>query len=418
MASVWPQTTVRADHAVSGVGGMEFADLAQRFGTPLYVMDSADMISRMQRYRAAAGPDVTVLYASKALCVTGVIRLAHQQGLGVDVASAGELATALRAGVPGADLAMHGNNKSTAELAMALDAGVGRIVVDSLDEIDRLASLNRPATVLLRLTPGIMASTHSYVATGGDDQKFGLSISHGLATRAVGRLQSLPQVHLAGLHVHIGSNISSAQEFSAGISTIAEFAAGAGIDLEELNLGGGLGIAYTSADRVPSIERHIEVLLAAVDAALPRRPRLYVEPGRSIVGPAGVTLYTVGTVKHVPQVRSFAAVDGGMSDNPRPSLYGARYTVAAVRSATNQVPYTLAGKHCESGDVLAHDVMLPADLRAGDLVVVAATGAYGHSMASNYNRLPRPAMVAVAQGSARLLVRRESLEDVLALDVG
>lgn len=415
--AVWPTTVTRDGAAVTGVGGVAFATLADRFDTPLYVVDRREMVDRMRRYRAALGPEVDVFYASKALCVTGVLRTALDEGLGIDVASAGELATALRAGAPGQRIVMHGNNKSEAELAMALDAGVGRIVVDSLDEIDRLAATDRPATVHLRLTPGIMAATHSHVATGADDQKFGLSIRHGLATRAVGRLGGLPKLRLAGLHVHIGSNISSVEDFSRGVATIAEFAAGAGIDLEELNLGGGLGIAYTVDDDVPSIEAHAEAMLKAVDDALPLRPRLMVEPGRSIVGPAGVTVYRVGTVKHIGDVRSFAAVDGGMSDNLRPALYGARYTVAATRPAANYVPYTLAGKHCESGDVLATGVSLPADLKAGELVVVAATGAYGHSMASNYNRLPRPAMVAVADGEARLLVRRETLEDLLGLDV-
>lgn len=413
---VWPQTATADGNAVTGVGGLTFAELAARFDTPLYIVDHTEMVDRMRRYRAALGPQVQVLYASKALCVTGVIRTAIEEGFGVDVASAGELATARRAGAPGARIVMHGNNKSMDELRLALDADVGRIVVDSLDEIDRLAALDRPATVHLRLTPGIMAPTHSYVATGAEDQKFGLSIRHGLATRAVSRLQSLPKIRLAGLHVHIGSNIAAADEFSAGIATIAEFASGAGIDLQELNLGGGLGIAYTTEDRVPSIEQHAKVLLAAVDAALAVRPRLSVEPGRSIVGPAGVTLYRVGTVKHVPGVRSFAAVDGGMSDNLRPALYGARFTVAATRPAVNYVPYTLAGKHCESGDVLAHDVPLPADLHADELVVVAATGAYAHSMSSNYNRIPRPAMVRVVDGRADLLVRRETIEDLLALD--
>lgn len=413
---VWPQTATIDGDAVTGIGGLSLTELAERFGTPLYIMDRSEMVDRMRRYRAALGPRVQVLYASKALCVTGVIRTALAQGLGIDVASAGELVTALRAGATGEQIVMHGNNKSTQELSLALDAKVGRIVVDSLDEIDRLAALDRAATVQLRLTPGIMAPTHSYVATGADDQKFGLSIRHGLATRAVSRLQALPKLRLAGLHVHIGSNIAAAEEFSAGIATIAEFADGAGIELDELNLGGGLGIAYTAEDQVPSIEQHAEVLLAAVDAALPVRPQLSVEPGRSIVGPAGVTLYRVGTVKHVPGVRSFAAVDGGMSDNLRPALYGARFTVAATRPAINYVPYTLAGKHCESGDVLATDVPLPADLRAHELVVMAATGAYGHSMASNYNRIPRPAMVEVSDGKATLLVRRETIEDVLVLD--
>lgn len=414
---VWPGSAEVADGVLAAVGGVAVEDLAERWGTPLYVLDTAEVEARARRYTAALGPDVDVYYASKALCVTQVLRLVRDAGLGVDVASAGELATALAAGVPGERILLHGNNKSTAELRMALDAGVGRIVVDSLDEVERLRAIGRPATVLLRLTPGILSSTHAYVATASDDQKFGLSIARGLASQAVGRIATVPHLRLAGLHVHMGSNITSGEDFARGIATIAGFATAVGMDLAELNLGGGLGIAYTPEDEAPTIESHVATLLEAVDRALPTRPRLAVEPGRSLVGPAGITLYRVGTVKHVPEVSSFAAVDGGLSDNLRPALYGARYTVAATRPGNAQVPYVLAGKHCESGDVLARDVLLPADLRVGDLVATAATGAYGYAMASNYNRIPRPAMVEVRDGRSRLLVRRETIADLLVTDV-
>ncbi len=415
---VWPGTALQAGGAVTHLGGVALADLAAAHGTPLYVVDRAEMVGRMRRWRAAMGEGNDVWYASKALCLTEVLRTAHAEGLGVDVASDGELATALAAGVPGERILLHGNTKSIAELTSALDAGVGRIVVDSLGEIEQLASLRRPARVLLRLTPGFLASTHSSIATAADDQKFGLSIGQGLAEEAVRRLRELPDVHLVGLHVHIGSNIASPDDFAAGIARLGAFAADSGLDLEELNLGGGLGIVYREGDEVPTIEQHVATLRSAVEASLPTVPRLAVEPGRSIVGPSGITLYEVGSVKQVGDVVSFVGVDGGMSDNPRPALYGARYTVAPVApGSAEDRQVVLAGAHCESGDVLVRDVALPGDLVPGDLVAVAATGAYNQSMASNYNRFRRPAVVLVADGRARLLQRRETIADVLARDV-
>lgn len=415
---VWPGTAVLEGRAVTHLGGVALADLAAAHGTPLYVMDRAEMVGRMRRWRAAMGEGNDVWYASKALCLTEVLATAHAEGLGVDVASDGELATALAAGVPGARILLHGNTKSLAELTSALDAGVGRIVVDSLGEIEQLASLGRPARVLLRLTPGFLASTHASIATAGDDQKFGLSIGQGLAEEAVRRLRELPDVHLVGLHVHIGSNIASPDDFAAGIARLGAFAAGSGLELEELNLGGGLGIRYREDDEVPTIEQHVATLRSAVEASLPDVPRLAVEPGRSIVGPAGITLYEVGSVKQVGDVVSFVGIDGGMSDNPRPALYGARYTVAPVSPGGGEDrQVVLAGAHCESGDVLVRDVALPEDLVPGDLVALAATGAYNQAMASNYNRFRRPAVVEVADGRARLLQRRETIADVLARDV-
>lgn len=413
----WPGTAATDRGAVTAVGGVPLADLAARYGTPLYVMDRAEMVGRMRRWRDAMGEGADVWYASKALCLTEVLATAHAEGLGVDVASNGELATAVAAGVPGERITVHGNTKSLAELTIALDAGVGRIVVDSLGEIEQLASLGRPATVLLRLTPGFLASTHSSIATASDDQKFGLSIGHGLAAQAIARLRELPEVHLKGLHVHIGSNIASPDDFAAGIAKLGAFAAEAGLDLEELNLGGGLGIPYQAGDRVPTIEAHVAMLRDAVQASLPTQPRLSVEPGRSIVGPAGVTVYEVGSVKQVGELVSFVGVDGGMSDNPRPALYDAGYTVAPVAPGGPDQRVTLAGAHCESGDILAHDITLPADLVPGDLLAVAATGAYNQSMASNYNRFRRPAVVEVFEGRARLLQRRETIPDMLARDV-
>lgn len=420
---VWPGGTTFLDApegavAVAAIGGVALADLAAAHGTPLYVMDLDEVVERMRRYRAAMGPDTDVFYASKALPIVALLRLAVQEGLGVDVASEGEMLTALHAGVPGERLVLHGNNKDLDELTMALDAGVGRIVVDSLDEVHRLIALGRPATLLLRMTPGVIPDTHSHIATAADDQKFGLSITRGLAQHAVQLLHGASFLRLAGLHLHIGSNIADGDDFAAGIRVVAEFASAAGVDLAELNLGGGLGIRYHADDRAPTIEQHVRTLLTAVDAALPSRPRLAVEPGRSLVGPAGVTLYRVGTVKRIPGVAAFVSVDGGMSDNLRPALYGARYTVAATRPFAAAALHHLAGSHCESGDVLARDVPLPTDVTPGDLVVTAATGAYGYAMANNYNRFRKPAVVGVRGGEARLLVRRQTLEDLVQLDIG
>jgi len=427
-ARVFPAGATFSDGWLTSVGGIGVDELAARYGTPLYVVDAAELLGRMRGWRAAFD-GWSVAYASKALCVAGVLQLATAEGLSVDVASAGELATAQRAAVPGDRLILHGNNKSVAELDQAAHAGVGRVVADSFAELERMADVaerrGHTFDVLLRVTPGVDTSTHAYVRTGHDDSKFGFTLSTGLAAEAVQVAIKLPGVRLRGLHCHLGSQLLSSEvyEHAAGIMTafLAEIADLHGLRLDELNLGGGLGITY--ADESPvTVEEHAAALRAAVATGVRRYGlpplRVTVEPGRAIVGPAGLTLYEVGTVKSLDGGRTYLSVDGGMSDNPRPALYGARHTFVAAgppRRGTNR-RVDVVGKHCESGDLLGRDVELPADLAAGDLVAVGATGAYTHAMASNYNRLPRPAMVLVTEGRAQQLVRRETIDDVLSRD--
>ncbi|MDP9405567.1 MAG: diaminopimelate decarboxylase [Actinomycetota bacterium] len=429
----FPRSAVFDGARLAAVGGVAVEQLAATWGTPLYVLDRAELVARIQAYRRAFGDDVAIVYAAKALCVVGLLQLVAGEGLGVDVTSAGELCTAERAGFPMARVVFHGNNKSREELADAVRLGVGRIVVDSPAELERVAALGArrgsPVAVLLRVTPGVAASTHAFIATGHDDVKFGFPLSTGMAADAVATALALPGVDVRGLHCHIGSQITASGGFQAAATALcrlrAEVHARCGTALPELNLGGGLGIAYTRDDEVLGIDEYAGDLLAAVHAQTAddglSAPRVTVEPGRSLVGPAGVTLYTVGTVKHEPRLRTWASVDGGMSDNLRPALYGARYEVVAAgaphAATVDTRRYAVAGKHCETGDVVAADVELPADLGEGDLLAVAATGAYGYAMASNYNRLPRPAMVMVGDGRVELVVRRETVEDVLSHDV-
>jgi diaminopimelate decarboxylase len=428
----FPRTTVFGGGRLVEIGGVDVTTLVGDFGTPLYVLDRAELEGRMAEWRDAFAPD-TVAYAGKALLVVGVAELVARAGLSLDVASAGELHTALRAGFPPERVFFHGNNKSTRELEHGVRAGVGRIVVDNLTELARVSALGtqleRRVGVHLRVTPGIEAGGHDFIRTGRDDSKFGFSVSAGLAERAVEEAHAAPGVDLHGLHCHLGSQITASDAFVAAADVLVGVMARARerhrITLDELNLGGGVAIVYEPADEAPvPVAEHARTLRAAVGEACALRglptPRLVVEPGRAIAGPAGVSLYTIGTVKDIPGVRTYVAVDGGLSDNLRPALYGARYTfVAAGRGpeVRERRPVTVAGKHCESGDIIGRDVLLPVDLREDDLIAVAATGAYGYAMASNYNRLPRPAMVLVGDGEARLLVRRESLDDVLSHDV-
>jgi diaminopimelate decarboxylase len=361
-----------------------------------------------------------------------VLQLAAAEGLWVDVASRGELETAVRAGYPMDRVIHHGNNKGRDELTTAVELGVGRIVVDSLSELDRVAELGRAAgrdvDIMVRITPGVDADTHTHIATGHDEAKFGLSLAAGLAHTAIDRALKGDGVALRGLHSHVGSQLVTTAAFEAAVATLVSLLADVhrrhDVWLDELNVGGGLGIAYTPYEAELSIPEYAAGLRHAIAREVQRQnvptPRIIVEPGRSIAGPAGITLYTVGTIKDVPGVCTFAAVDGGMSDNLRPSLYGARYEVVPAGGApttADKHPFNVVGKHCETGDVLAAGVWLPGDLAEGDLLAVAATGAYGHAMASNYNRLGRPAMVLVGDGRARLLVRRESLDDIVGHDV-
>jgi diaminopimelate decarboxylase len=412
------------------IGGVATTELAAAFGTPLWVVDEADLRERCRRY-VQGFPDVEVAYASKAWCNLGILQIVDEEGLLIDVASGGELHTALTAGVDPSRLILHGNNKSEAELDRALEVGVGRIVVDSLDELGRLEALATArgvtATCWLRITPGIDAHTHEYVRTGHDDSKFGFTLSLGLADAALQAARDLAHIEVVGVHAHIGSQIFGTDPFMANaevcLDLLARWRDEHGVVLEELNLGGGMGIRYTHEDHPVDVARYGKAVLEAVDdrcAALDfPRPRLVVEPGRAIVGPSTVTLYEIGTVKTLPGLTTWVSVDGGMSDNIRPALYDAEHEVALASRVSDAEPraVTVVGKHCESGDLVREHAPLPGDLRVGDLLAVAATGAYTESMASNYNRLPRPGAVLVRDGQVRELIRRETYDDLLRRDV-
>ncbi len=426
----WSLTADRDARGVLTVGGLPVDALAEEHGTPLLVVDGADLRERCRRFTAAFGTDA-VIYASKAWCTTAVLQVVASEGLLVDVASAGELATALAAGVDPARLVLHGNAKSGAELDRALEVGVGRIVVDAMEELDLLDGLARArgvrAPVLLRITPGIDAHTHEYVRTGHDDAKFGFTLSLGLADAALLRALSCAGIELLGVHAHVGSQVVDPDAFIANAEVLVDLLARwrdeRGVALGEADLGGGMGVAYAAGDPEPDIA----ALGPAIRAAVARRaaahglpaPRILVEPGRAIVGPSTLTLYRTVVVKDLPGLSRWVAVDGGMGDNIRPALYGAVHAVTtAGRAPTGPAgPVMLVGKHCESGDVLASGAPLPSDVVAGELVAVATTGAYTESMASNYNRLPRPAAVLVEDGAARLILRRETDEDLLRRDV-
>jgi diaminopimelate decarboxylase len=382
------------------VGGCDVVELAREFGTPAYIYAEDDMRARAHAYTEAfrARTDhFEVIYASKAFPSVAVFRLFAAAGLSADVASGGELHLALAGGFDPARLYMHGNNKSQAELDYAIEQGVGHIVVDSFDEIERLRG--RPQRVLLRVTPGIKPSTHSYIQTGQVDSKFGFGVED--VPRAVEACRDAG-LDLCGLHAHIGSQIFELGAFER----IAEVLTNLG-EWPLLNLGGGLGIAYTAADDPPSIEEYVDALLRRA----PEGVTVLCEPGRSLVGNAGVTIYTVGTVKRVAGARTYVAVDGGMSDNLRPMLYGARYDAEIADRFGGNDPCTIAGMHCESGDILVQDARLD-DPRPGDLLVIPATGAYGHAMANNYNAVPRPPVIFCRDGEARVVVRRETYDDL------
>ncbi|MDT7570968.1 MAG: diaminopimelate decarboxylase [Actinomycetota bacterium] len=428
--SVWPTTARRSAGGVLTLGGIDVRDLAAEFGTPAYVLDEQDFRDRCQSWRDAFA-DADVYYAAKAFLCTEIARWIADEGLGMDVCTGGELAVAERAGFPAERLTFHGNNKSLSELERALAYGVGRVVVDSFEEIVRLAAIadrrGIRQKVLIRATPGVEAHTHEFVQTGQEDQKFGFSLASGAAAEAARRVVGLPSLELVGLHCHIGSHIFDTRGFSLAahrmVGLLADVRDEHGIELPELDLGGGTGIAYTSADDPMPVKEFADGLRAIVErecaAASLALPRLAVEPGRGISGPTTVTLYEVGTVKELPGLRTYVSVDGGMSDNIRTALYDARYTavLASRQSTADPRNVTLCGKHCESGDIVVHDVPLPGDLVPGDLVAVPASGAYHRSMASNYNHVPRPPVVAVRDGAARVIVRRETEDDLLRLDL-
>jgi diaminopimelate decarboxylase len=419
---VYPLGSRVNEHGHLEVGGCDVVKLAEELGTPAYVYAEDDVRARARAYLDAFRSRTDafeVLYASKAMPATAIYRICREEGLSADVASGGELHMALAAGYDPARIHLHGNNKTADELRYAFEAGVGQLILDSFDEIELAESLlDRPQRVLIRVTPGIKADTHSYIQTGQLDSKFGFGLEDGLAARAVERVRASRRLELVGLHAHIGSQIFELEPYAKAISILADFCGELDLHPELLNVGGGLGIAYAAEDEPPSIEDYAEVKVRGVQRVFDPAPRILVEPGRSLVGNAGITAYRIGTVKEIPGVRTYVAVDGGMSDNLRPMLYGSRYEALLANRAAEQpdATATVAGMHCESGDVLVRDVELPAP-RVGDLLVTPATGAYGYAMASNYNGVPRPPVILCREGEARVVVRRETWDDLLARDV-
>ncbi len=417
------------------IGGCDAVALAHEFGTPLHVIDEGRFRGNCQAYRDALrdvyGERAQPLYASKALCVVATLQMAAGEGLGIDVASGGEIHTALKAGISPTSLYFHGNNKEPAEIEYALRAGIGRIVVDNEHELDLLDALTQrsgtDAQVQLRLTPGIEPHTHKAIRTGGVDSKFGFGMLDGSAHQAVARASRMARVRLRGIHAHIGSQAFDLEPFRMSAAALVEFAARVrdelDVTIEEINCGGGLGIRYLQTDEPPSIAEFVAAVAGTVKSKAAEQrlapPQLFVEPGRSIVGDAGVTLYTVGAIKTIPGIRTYVAVDGGMYENPRPALYGARYEAVRADRPADPPSQTvaLAGRCCESGDVLIWDASIPP-VSGGDVLAVFATGAYTYSMGSNYNRFPRPAVVLAGDGRARIIVERETYEDVVRKDVG
>lgn len=435
---IWPRNARREDTgdvASTGamtIGGIDVRDIAENFGTPVFVTDERDVRERCQEYVGAFGSESNVCYAAKAFCSRAVLRWVTEESLGVDVCTGGELAVALSAGVDPGRITLHGNNKLLPEIQLAVDSGVGHVVVDSFEEIARIARVAersgaRPK-VLVRVTTGVEAHTHEFMATAHDDQKFGFSLTSGTADEAVRRVLALPSLEFAGLHSHIGSQIFDTAGFEVAAHRVVELASRIyrehGVAISELDLGGGFGIAYTEEDDAPDVRSLAKSLRAIVsaqcDAAGLPEPTLTVEPGRGVIGPSTVTLYEVGTIKNVDGLRTYVSVDGGMSDNVRTALYDASYTCVLASRSSNAAPMLsrVVGRHCESGDIVVRHCYLPEDLAPGDLLAVAATGAYCWSLASNYNHLTRPGVVAVRDGQAREIVRRETLDDLLARDVG
>ena len=413
-----------------GLLALDLESLAEEYGTPLFVYDEDDLRRRCREYVTHFG-EGNVAYAGKAFLCRAMVHLVHEQGLYLDVATGGELHVALRSGFPPERLVLHGNNKSDEELTAALEAGVGRIVADSFDELDRLEAFAADRgvipRVLVRVTPGVEAHTHVFIETGTEESKFGFTVNDGVALAAVRRVVESRVLTFAGLHSHIGSQIYVLESYRRAVEIVVglavEIAAATGATVDELNVGGGLGVRYLLDDPHRDVGEYAKALRGALDdacsaARLAARPRLMVEPGRSIAAPAALTVFRVGTVKRIPDGPTYVAVDGGMSDNPRPVLYGAGYEAYLPARVDEPRPLvaSIAGKHCEQGDIVVADAHLPSSVAVGDLLVVPVTGAYGYSMASNYNKVPRPAVVFVRDGRARVVVRRETLDDLLRLD--
>jgi diaminopimelate decarboxylase len=415
--SLLPDNSSVGDRGQLLIGGVDTIELAERFGTPLFVYDEMHLRARCREAVAAFGPGVN--YATKAFLCKAMARLVYEEGMNLDVSTGGEYHVARAAGVPPDRLVLHGNNKSVDEVRAAMADGVRHIVVDSFDELDRIEALaeglGRPS-VLIRVTPGVEAHTHEFVRTGQDDSKFGFSLTSGAADAAIERARTSSAMELAGVHTHIGSQVFEARFFELALEVMADFIKQH--DVRELSIGGGLGVAYVEGETAPTITQWGNAIRHAceeygIEAAVT------AEPGRAIAAGAAVTLYTVGTIKELPGIRTYVAVDGGMSDNPRPVLYGSGYETflpRAVRADRDRV-VRVVGKHCESGDLLVREGKVTADLRVGDILATPVTGAYGHSMGSNYNKVPRPAVVFVRDGDASVVVRRETYEDLLRLDV-
>ncbi len=416
--------TLLPDNATVGdkgqliIGGCDTLELAEQFGTPLFVYDEEHLRARCREAVAAFG--IGVNFATKAFLCKAMARLAAEEGCNLDVSTGGEYHVARSAGVPADRLVLHGNNKSTAELRRAMSEGIGRIIIDSFDEIDRIEALVAEGLpvpkALIRVTPGVEAHTHEFVRTGQDDSKFGFGLASGQADAAVVRATASPAIDLVGLHAHIGSQVFDAEFFEMAIEVMAPFVQKHG--LPEFSVGGGLGVAYVAGEESATITEWGAVVKAAC-AAAGIDAHVTAEPGRALVAQAAITLYSVGTIKDIPGIRTYVSVDGGMSDNPRPVLYGSGYEAFLPREveADRDRVVTVVGKHCESGDILVRDAVVPSDLVVGDVLATPVTGAYGHSMGSNYNKVTRPAVVFVANGEARLVVRRESLDDLLLLEV-
>ena len=437
--NVWPRNTVRESDGVVSIAGVRVTDIADEYGTPTFVIDEDDFRSRCREMAAAFGGGENVHYAAKAFLCTEIARWIDEEGLCLDVASGGELAVALHAGFPAERITLHGNNKSVEELTTAVEAGVGHVVLDSMIEIERLdriaAAAGKVQDVLVRVTVGVEAHTHEFISTAHEDQKFGLSLASGAAMAAVRRVFATDNLRLVGLHSHIGSQIFDVAGFELAAhrvigllhDVVEEFGVEKTAQISTVDLGGGLGISYLPDDDPPPVEELAAKLKAIVRSesaavGLPT-PRLVVEPGRAIAGPGTITLYRVGTVKDVAisptAYRRYVSVDGGMSDNIRTALYGAQYDARLVSRRTDAEPALgrIVGKHCESGDIVVRDVWVPGDVQPGDLIGVAATGAYCYSMSSRYNLIGRPAVVVVRDGRARLILRRETVDDLLSLEV-
>jgi diaminopimelate decarboxylase len=428
---LWPRTVTRTGAGDLTIGGVSVRDLATEHGTPAYLLDEDDLRARCRDFQAAFS-DADVYYAGKSFLCKAVVKVVDEEGLFLDVCTGGELAVALAAGFPPERMGFHGNNKSVRELERAVEAGVGRIIVDSFQEIDRLSELSerlgRKQAVLVRVTVGVEAHTHEFIATAHEDQKFGFSLAGGDAFAAATKIIDEGRLDLRGLHSHIGSQIFDTSGFEVAARRVLELQAqirdARGVELPELDLGGGFGIAYTTQDDpAPAADlakRINKIVEGECELASLAKPKLSIEPGRAIVGPSVFTLYAVGTVKDVDGIRTYVSVDGGMSDNIRTALYDASYSATLAGRASEAEPLLarVVGKHCESGDIVVKDEFLPADVQPGDLLAVPGTGAYCRSMASNYNHVPRPPVVAVRDGAARVIVRRETEEDLLALDVG